>query len=73
MPHFNELKVIFGGDGQLFAPLFQRPYVWDEKNQWEPLWNDIRRIAEKQLHITPTTEEITRSIFTGPRTTESFS
>lgn len=34
---------------QLVVPLFQRPYVWDEENQWEPLWQDIRRLAEHQL------------------------
>jgi hypothetical protein len=30
-------------------PLFQRPYVWKEAEQWEPLWKDIRRIAELQI------------------------
>lgn len=30
-------------------PLFQRPYVWKEVEQWEPLWNDIRRIAELRI------------------------
>ncbi|RBP66196.1 uncharacterized protein DUF1524 [Brevibacterium sanguinis] len=30
-------------------PLFQRPYVWKESEQWEPLWNDIRRIAEMRI------------------------
>lgn len=30
-------------------PLFQRPYVWKEDEQWEPLWKDIRRIAELRL------------------------
>ncbi len=25
---------------KLVVPLFQRPYVWNEENQWEPLWND---------------------------------
>nr|WP_212755782.1 DUF262 domain-containing protein [Flexivirga aerilata] len=30
-------------------PLFQRPYVWRENEQWEPLWNDIRRIAELRI------------------------
>lgn len=28
------------------VPLFQRRYVWKEDEQWEPLWNDVRRIAE---------------------------
>ena len=30
-------------------PLFQRPYVWKETEQWEPLWNDIRRVAELRI------------------------
>ncbi|MET4078695.1 DUF262 domain-containing protein [Janibacter sp. UYMM211] len=38
-------------------PLFQRPYVWKEVEQWEPLWKDIRRIAELRIaepHQSPT-------------------
>lgn len=31
------------------VPLFQRPYVWTEKAQWEPLWGDITRVAERYL------------------------
>ena len=27
-------------------PLFQRPYVWGKEAQWEPLWDDIIRMAE---------------------------
>lgn len=27
-------------------PLFQRPYVWGREAQWEPLWDDIIRMAE---------------------------
>lgn len=37
-------------------PLFQRPYVWKEVEQWEPLWSDIRRIAELRVaepHLSP--------------------
>ncbi|GAA1806067.1 DUF262 domain-containing protein [Nostocoides veronense] len=30
-------------------PLFQRPYVWNEADQWEPLWSDIRRVAELRM------------------------
>jgi len=30
-------------------PLFQRAYVWKEEEQWEPLWNDIRRVVELRL------------------------
>lgn len=30
-------------------PLFQRPYVWREQEQWEPLWQDIRRVTERRI------------------------
>lgn len=30
-------------------PLFQRPYVWKEDEQWEPLWKDIRRVVKLRL------------------------
>jgi len=44
-----ELLKVFGYDRQLFAPLYQRPYVWEKEKQWEPLWDDIRLIAEQLL------------------------
>ena len=37
-------------------PLFQRPYVWKEDEQWQPLWQDIRRVAELRMnepHLNP--------------------
>jgi hypothetical protein len=34
---------------RLVVPLFQRPYVWNEESQWEPLWNDVVRVAERLL------------------------
>lgn len=33
----------------LVVPLFQRPYVWQETDQWEPLWLDIARMADVRL------------------------
>jgi len=44
-----DIKTVFGFERQLFAPLFQRPYVWKKKEQWEPLWQDIRKLAEELL------------------------
>ena len=32
------------------VPLFQRPYVWSEELQWQPLWQDVRRMAELRLN-----------------------
>lgn len=40
---------IFNLPQHLDIPLFQRPYVWDEELQWQPLWQDIRRLAELRL------------------------
>lgn len=30
------------------VPLYQRPYVWEKDDQWEPLWEDIRALLEHQ-------------------------
>jgi hypothetical protein len=34
---------------RLIVPLFQRRYVWNQESQWEPLWNDVIRVAERIL------------------------
>jgi hypothetical protein len=36
------------------VPLFQRPYVWTEEDQWQPLWEDIRTVTEQVLDASPT-------------------
>lgn len=40
---------VFGLPQHLVVPLFQRPYVWSRDEQWQPLWEDVRRIAERRL------------------------
>jgi len=40
---------VFNLPQRLVVPLFQRPYVWDEAEQWLPLWQDVRRMAELRL------------------------
>lgn len=30
-------------------PPFQRPYAWTEEAQWQPLWHDVRRMAELRI------------------------
>ena len=32
---------IFSQEINFIVPAYQRHYVWDEKEQWEPLWEDI--------------------------------
>lgn len=37
-------------------PLFQRSYVWKQDEQWEPLWEDIKRVTELRIaqpHLAP--------------------
>lgn len=40
---------IFNMPQHLTVPIYQRPYVWTEDEQWAPLWADIRRITEHRL------------------------
>ena len=40
---------IFFMPQRLLVPLFQRPYVWSEEAQWQPLWEDIRRLVERRI------------------------
>jgi hypothetical protein len=41
--------MVFMQPQRLIVPLFQRPYVWNEESQWEPLWNDVIRVTERIL------------------------
>lgn len=40
---------IFGNMIRYVVPLFQRPYVWNESDQWRPLWDDVAAVAERVL------------------------
>lgn len=42
-------QMVFMQPQRLVVPLFQRPYVWNEENQWDPLWNDVVRVADRVL------------------------
>jgi uncharacterized protein with ParB-like and HNH nuclease domain len=41
--HKSSLLAIFDAKQRLEVPLFQRQYVWNEEEQWLPLWEDIER------------------------------
>ena len=41
--HAISLLAIFDTKMQLEVPLFQRQYVWNQADHWEPLWEDISR------------------------------
>ena len=43
------LSGLFGTPVSYRIPVFQRPYAWTKERQWQPLWSDAQRIAEKLL------------------------
>jgi len=48
------LERIFERAERLEAPLFQRPYVWKQEENWMPLWESTCTVAEKHLSGMPT-------------------
>ena len=44
--HVRTPQDVFMQPQHLVVPPFQRRYVWEEEEQWSPLWQDVRRVAE---------------------------
>ena len=42
---------LFDGKVCYEIPPFQRPYVWTEEDQWQPLWDDISRVTHRVLEL----------------------
>lgn len=40
---------VFFSPQRLLVPLFQRPYVWSQEGQWAPLWEDVKRVADRVI------------------------
>ena len=40
------VQKLFGREVHYAVPLYQRPYVWNEDDQWQPLWDDLIPLAE---------------------------
>ena len=61
-------KKLFQKDVRYMIPPFQRPYVWEQDEQWEPLWNDVRNLAEDYLDQleSPENDSITAQQNTRP-------
>jgi len=51
-PRYISLAQVFGPPVRFVVPLFQRPYVWERKAQWEPLWEDVSTVADRVLQTT---------------------
>ncbi|MDP4574109.1 DUF262 domain-containing HNH endonuclease family protein [Qipengyuania sp. G39] len=46
-PTYIPVSTLFGAQTRHTVPLFQRPYVWNKEDQWEPLWEDISGLLER--------------------------
>lgn len=64
----RNLERIFDQTIAYLIPLFQRPYVWNEENNWRPLWEDIQALLDKSL-----TQGSTHSHFLGAIVLEQVS
>ncbi|MGH3503296.1 MAG: DUF262 domain-containing protein [Nocardioidaceae bacterium] len=47
------VQQLFELDVRYNVPLYQRPYVWNESDQWEPLWEDIMTLLHHQENVQP--------------------
>jgi hypothetical protein len=47
-PETRTVTQLFELDVRYVVPLYQRPYVWQEESQWQPLWDDILTLLEHQ-------------------------
>src|SRR6185436_7444377 len=48
-PSYLSLVQMFGAPARYTVPLFQRSYVWNQEEQWEPLWDDIMHLSDRVL------------------------
>ncbi|MGH6985033.1 MAG: DUF262 domain-containing protein [Stellaceae bacterium] len=44
------MQQLFPDRRQYLVPFYQRAYVWNQDDQWEPLWNDIADKAEARAN-----------------------
>ncbi len=45
----RNLERIFDSTVSYQIPLFQRPYVWNEDKNWQPLWEDIQDLLDRNI------------------------
>ena len=53
-----DLAAVFGKPVHYLVPLYQRPYVWTREEQWEPLWQDVRDVADRQMDASADNDDI---------------
>ena len=43
---------LFKGSIRYMVPAYQRRYVWNKTDQWQPLWEDVQRLADGYMSLT---------------------
>lgn len=65
-----DLKDIFRKDTRYVVPRFQRPYVWNQEEHWQLLWEDLRLVVdelmERQAEATDQFERDEAQLDTSP-------
>ncbi|MGH3479357.1 MAG: DUF262 domain-containing protein [Nocardioidaceae bacterium] len=51
-------KDLFGKQVRYVVPTFQRPYVWNQDDQWEPFWDDVQHAADRYLEELDRAEDV---------------
>lgn len=64
-PDKASAKDLFDSKVHYEIPPYQRPYVWNEEEQWAPLWDDIVRVAESHVRLGEGERQPTASHFLG--------
>jgi Protein of unknown function DUF262/Protein of unknown function (DUF1524) len=54
-PYSRSIFDLFDGKRRYEVPLFQRQYVWNLEDHWQPLWEDIERKFVQRLSGAPST------------------
>jgi hypothetical protein len=54
-PYTRSIFDLFDGKRRYEVPLFQRQYVWNLEDHWQPLWEDIERKFIERLNGTSST------------------
>ena len=47
--NIRNLQTLFMNQVRYEIPLYQRRYVWEQEDQWDPLWEDVRNTSEEFL------------------------
>src|ERR1700733_6978668 len=66
------VQQVFQDRRQYLVPFYQRAYVWNRDDQWEPLWNDISDKAETRAKAATPTPHFLGAIVLEPQPRRSL-